>query len=85
FRISLIRGQTEPGIIGSNPLSSWTKGPPSSVFNLMKVIRGSAILDLAYAMANTGIVGFGCPLTPSFCAHYSALSLEAPRLYTYLL
>uniref|UniRef100_A0A8C7K837 Uncharacterized protein n=1 Tax=Oncorhynchus kisutch TaxID=8019 RepID=A0A8C7K837_ONCKI len=83
-RISPIRGQTEPGIIGSNPLFSWIKGPPSSVFNLMKVIMGSAILDLAYAMANTGIVGFGCPLTP-FCAHYSALSLEAPRLYTYLL
>uniref|UniRef100_A0A674EGQ8 Amino acid transporter transmembrane domain-containing protein n=1 Tax=Salmo trutta TaxID=8032 RepID=A0A674EGQ8_SALTR len=55
---------------------------PSSVFNLMKAIMGSAILDLAYAMANTGVVGFCCPLTPSFCVHYSALSLEAPRLYT---
>ncbi|KAK7904373.1 hypothetical protein WMY93_016980 [Mugilogobius chulae] len=30
----------------------------SSVFNLMNAIMGSGILGLAYAMANTGIVGF---------------------------
>lgn len=30
----------------------------SSVFNLMTAIMGSGILGLAYAMANTGIVGF---------------------------
>ncbi|XP_063040348.1 probable sodium-coupled neutral amino acid transporter 6 [Engraulis encrasicolus] len=30
----------------------------SSVFNLMSAIMGSGILGLAYAMANTGIVGF---------------------------
>uniref|UniRef100_A0A8C6T6B9 Solute carrier family 38 member 6 n=1 Tax=Neogobius melanostomus TaxID=47308 RepID=A0A8C6T6B9_9GOBI len=30
----------------------------SSVFNLMNAIMGSGILGLAYAMANTGVVGF---------------------------
>ncbi|KAI4891612.1 hypothetical protein NFI96_027404 [Prochilodus magdalenae] len=30
----------------------------SSVFNLMNAIMGSGILGLAYAMANTGIIGF---------------------------
>lgn len=37
-----------------------TKGASfaSSVFNLMNAIMGSGILGLAYAMANTGIVGF---------------------------
>ncbi|GAA6079892.1 probable sodium-coupled neutral amino acid transporter 6 isoform X1, partial [Tachysurus ichikawai] len=29
-----------------------------SVFNLMNAIMGSGILGLAYAMANTGVVGF---------------------------
>uniref|UniRef100_A0A4W5RGN5 Solute carrier family 38 member 6 n=1 Tax=Hucho hucho TaxID=62062 RepID=A0A4W5RGN5_9TELE len=57
---------------GSNPLIShsiptfhYTEEPrakgasfTSSVFNLMNAIMGSGILGLAYAMANTGIVGF---------------------------
>ncbi|XP_059209378.1 probable sodium-coupled neutral amino acid transporter 6 [Centropristis striata] len=44
----------------SGSVQTRTKGASfaSSVFNLMNAIMGSGILGLAYAMANTGIVGF---------------------------
>lgn len=43
-----------------NAMGSRSRGASfaSSVFNLMNAIMGSGILGLAYAMANTGIVGF---------------------------
>ncbi|XP_020775334.2 probable sodium-coupled neutral amino acid transporter 6 [Boleophthalmus pectinirostris] len=44
----------------TNGMGSRSRGASfaSSVFNLMNAIMGSGILGLAYAMANTGIVGF---------------------------
>ncbi|KAK1791297.1 hypothetical protein P4O66_013309, partial [Electrophorus voltai] len=54
-------------VVGVSRGASFT----SSVFNLMNAIMGSGILGLAYAMANTGIVGFSILLllVSSFAAY----------------
>ncbi|XP_064809756.1 probable sodium-coupled neutral amino acid transporter 6 [Oncorhynchus masou masou] len=51
--------ETNP-LLGNRAEEPRAKGASftSSVFNLMNAIMGSGILGLAYAMANTGIVGF---------------------------
>ncbi|XP_060919699.1 probable sodium-coupled neutral amino acid transporter 6 [Labrus mixtus] len=53
------RNETSP-LLGNGSVQTRSKGASftSSVFNLMNAIMGSGILGLAYAMANTGIVGF---------------------------
>lgn len=47
-------------LLRNNVQSPTTEGASfiSSVFNLMNAIMGSGILGLAYAMANTGVLGF---------------------------
>ncbi|XP_041828519.1 probable sodium-coupled neutral amino acid transporter 6 [Melanotaenia boesemani] len=52
-------GETTP-LIGNGSVQTRATGASftSSVFNLMNAIMGSGILGLAYAMSNTGIVGF---------------------------
>uniref|UniRef100_A0A3B3ZIZ4 Amino acid transporter transmembrane domain-containing protein n=1 Tax=Periophthalmus magnuspinnatus TaxID=409849 RepID=A0A3B3ZIZ4_9GOBI len=47
-------GSNKPGMGSQSREASFA----FSVFNLMNAIMGSGILGLAYAMANTGIVGF---------------------------
>nr|XP_046268285.1 probable sodium-coupled neutral amino acid transporter 6 [Scatophagus argus] len=56
--------ETTP-LLRNGPAETRAKGASfaSSVFNLMNAIMGSGILGLAYAMANTGIVGFCILLT----------------------
>ncbi|XP_027130960.1 putative sodium-coupled neutral amino acid transporter 6 isoform X2 [Larimichthys crocea] len=53
------RDETTP-LLTNGSVPSRAKGASfaSCVFNLMNAIMGSGILGLAYAMANTGIVGF---------------------------
>ncbi|KAI3367716.1 hypothetical protein L3Q82_026550 [Scortum barcoo] len=54
-------GDTETApLLTNGPVQTRAKGTSfaSSVFNLMNVITGSGTLGLAYAMANTGIIGF---------------------------
>ncbi|XP_061599947.1 probable sodium-coupled neutral amino acid transporter 6 [Cololabis saira] len=51
----------ETPLLGNGSAPARTTGASfvSCVFNLMNAIMGSGILGLAYAMASTGIVGFG--------------------------
>ncbi|CAG5866448.1 unnamed protein product [Menidia menidia] len=52
--------ETTP-LLGNGSMQTRATGASftSSVFNLMNAIMGSGILGLAFAMASTGIVGFG--------------------------
>lgn len=49
--------ETTP-LLTNGPVQTRGTSFGSSVFNLMNVIAGSGALGLAYAMANTGIIGF---------------------------
>ncbi|XP_042357356.1 probable sodium-coupled neutral amino acid transporter 6 [Plectropomus leopardus] len=55
-----IEGNETTPLLSNGSAQTRAKGASfaSSVFNLMNAIMGSGILGLAYAMANTGIVGF---------------------------
>ncbi|TDG98872.1 hypothetical protein EPR50_G00204700 [Perca flavescens] len=55
-----IEGNETTPLLTNGSVQTRAKGASfaSSVFNLMNAIMGSGILGLAYAMANTGIVGF---------------------------
>ncbi|CAL8286866.1 unnamed protein product [Lota lota] len=56
-------------LLGNATVATRAKGAPftACVFNLMNAIMGSGILGLAFAMANTGIVGF-CILLLLVCS-----------------
>ncbi|XP_072314449.1 probable sodium-coupled neutral amino acid transporter 6 isoform X2 [Eucyclogobius newberryi] len=60
FRSRATEEENEVTPLLANEMGSRSRGASfaSSVFNLMNAIMGSGILGLAFAMANTGIVGF---------------------------